>query len=327
MTSQHNNPLLSVILFLFVCVAASGCNSTVNRFLVKSVERIGAPVNPVEQKLIEPIHPTADLAVSWVGHATVLIQIRDKVFLTDPLFTRTVGMVMKRYIEPGLDPSALAKIDYTLISHTHFDHYSYGSLDMLPQNGSLLIPLGALRYTPDFSFREIREMKPWDVVEEDGVRITAVPVQHFSGRYGFDILWMRDQGYTGYVVEYAGKTVFFGGDTGYHPKLFKEIGRRFPHIDLAILPIGPIEPRDFMQRNHIDPQEALQVFYDTGARFMMPMHYRTLLQGFDPSPTFAIEQLRSLALNQGAAERIVDLDIGERRILSRQETITPVTAQ
>jgi len=108
--------------------------------------------------------------------------------------------------------------------------------------------------------------------------------------------------------------VFFGGDTGYHPELFKEIGRRF-RIDLAILPIGPIEPRDFMERYHVDPAQALQVFQDLGARLMLPMHHRTLVQGFDPSPTYAIEQLLALADTAGITERILFLDIGEQEIL------------
>jgi len=299
-------PLLSFLLF-------SGCSSIIARFMAKSVNQIGNPVERVPHKIPDPVLPEVHVSVLWVGHATMLIQIHDKVFVTDPLFTKTVGMVMKRGVEPGIDPSSLRSVDYVLISHTHFDHFSYGSLDMLPKNGSLLVPSGALAYTPDLGFKALREMRPWDLVEEDGVRITAVPVQHFSGRYGFDILWLRNRGYTGYVIEYRDVTVFFGGDTGYEPEVFKEIGRRFD-VDVAILPIGPIEPRDFMERNHVDPAQALRIFEDAGARFMIPMHHRTLDQGFDPSPTYAIEQLLRLADRQGIAARVIPLEIGERQI-------------
>ncbi len=302
---------LSLLLFLFL----SGCSPMVGRFMAKSVNQFSRPVEPIREKITHPVLSNVELSVLWVGHATMLIQIGDKVFLTDPLFTKTVGMVMKRSVEPGIDPLSLKTLDFVLVSHTHFDHFSYGSLDMLPRDASLILPLGALAYTPDFSFRHLQELKPWESLEEDGVRITAVPVQHFSGRYGFDILWMKKKGYTGYVVEYQGITVFFGGDTGYHPELFKEIGRKF-NIDLALLPIGPIEPRDFMERNHVDPLQALLIFEDVGARIMIPMHHRTLDQGFDPSPTYAIEQLQSLADARGLAERIISLEIGEQRILS-----------
>ncbi len=287
------------------------CSSVPARFVGRAVERMGDPVLLPTTVLDKPLLPATGLSVLWVGHATVLLQIYDKVFLTDPLFTKTAGMLSKRYIEPGLDPTSLSHIDFTLISHLHFDHFSYGSLDMLPTDGSLLIPLGGLAYTPDFNFREIREMSPWEVVEEEGVRITAVPVQHFSGRYGVDIPWMRDRGYTGYVIEYGGITVFIAGDTGYHPELFKALGNQFT-IDLAVLPIAPIEPRDFMQFAHVDPREALQIFRDVRARFMVPMHHRTLLQGFDPTDTYPVEQVKLLAEEAGLQDKVFPLEIGER---------------
>ncbi len=270
-----------------------------------------------------PVLENADLAVSWVGHATVLLQIRDKVFITDPLLTETVGMIMKRLVQPALDPSLLQKVDYTLVSHTHFDHFSFGSLDMLPKNGTLLLPLGALRYAPDFGFKEIKEMKPWDVTEEDGVRITAVPVQHFSGRYGFDSPWMRDHGYTGYVIEYAGYTVFFGGDTGYHPELFKEIGRRF-NVDVAILPIAPGSLSSLGSGVHVGPLGALQIFKDVGAKYFVPMHHRTLHYGSESPPTSAVEFLRKNSLEMGLASRVVELQIGEQRMLFDKQ-LTPAT--
>ncbi len=308
-----------------LALTIGGCNPMVARFMAKSVEQVGKPIAPAPNRIENPVLSDVGLSVLWGGHATVLVQIHDKVFLTDPLFTRTVGIVMKRTIQPGLDPASIPYVNFTLISHTHFDHFSFGSLDLIPKEGKLLVPLGALDYTPALGFEEIREMKPWDVLQQDGVTITAVPVQHFSGRYGFDILWMRDRGYTGYIVEYRGTTVFFGGDTGYHPELFKDIGRKF-EIDLAILPIGPVEPRDFMQHNHVDPSEALQIFGDLRARHFLPMHHRTLVQGFDPTPTFAIEQLLSLAERDAVLDSIIAIDIGEQRILavrSPQSVTTP----
>ena len=305
-----------------VMATVVGCNSVPARFMGKAMERIGDPVIPVAQKEKDPVVDRTGLSVLWAGHATVLIQIEDKVFLTDPLFTTTAGMLSKRYIEPGLDPASLARVDYTLISHLHFDHFSFGSLDMLPADGTLLIPLGVLAYTPVLAFREIREMDPWESLEEDGVRITAVPVQHFSGRYGIDIPWMRDRGYTGYVVEYRGRTVFIAGDTGYHPEFFKDIGRRFS-VDLALLPIAPIEPRDFMRFAHVEPAEALQIFDDVRAKFMVPMHHRTLLQGFDPTETFAVEQLEALAEQQGIRERVIVLEVGERREILKSTIVIP----
>jgi N-acyl-phosphatidylethanolamine-hydrolysing phospholipase D len=196
----------------------------------------------------------------------------------------------------------------------HFDHLSYGSLDMLPKNGVLVFPDRLAEYVPDFGFQKINEMKPWDAIESDSVRITAVPVQHFSGRYSFDRDWLGEQSYTGYIIEYRGIVVFFAGDTGYNPDLFKEIGRRFK-IDLAIIPIAPSSSDGLGSRVHVSPLGALEIFKDVGAHSMMPIHFGTMLFGSATNPQSPLDQLRAAAADAGLSERIVALDVGEQRIL------------
>ena len=303
----------SALLFTLV-LSLSGCNSYVQRIVVQSLGRIGESVPAPLHMITTPILQNPTLAVSWVGHATVLIQIHDKIIITDPFLTNTMGLVAKRYVKPGLDPTLLTKVDATLISHIHFDHFDYGSLDMLPKNGILAIPEGAAEYTPDFGFKEVFEMKRWDVVERDGVRITAVPAQHFTGRYGFDAAWLGSLGYTGYVIEVEGITVFFAGDTGYNSELFKEIGRRFK-IDLAIVPIAPGSSGGLGSRIHANPAGALMIYRDLGAKYLMPMHFGTLFYGSDSNPNEPINRLRELAVREGLSDKIVGLEIGEQRIV------------
>ena len=261
-----------------------------------------------------PVLSDVNLAVGWVGHATVLIQIRDKIILTDPLFTNSIGMLVKRFVKPGLDPSILPKVDFTLISHMHFDHFSYGSLEEIPKNGDLFIPDGLARYTPDFGFKEVELMKPWQVFEEDSVRITAVPVQHFNGRYGFDGAWLGTLGYTGYVLEYKGIVVFFAGDTGYNPELFKEIGRRFK-IDLALIPISPGGGSGVGSQVHASPLGAVKICEDVGARFMVPIHFATMAYGAPPNAAAQLDMLHDAAFQEGVADRVVALQIGEQKVL------------
>jgi L-ascorbate metabolism protein UlaG (beta-lactamase superfamily) len=249
-----------------------------------------------------------------VGHATVLIQIHDKVIITDPVFTKTVGLLAKRSVEPGLDPATITSLNAILISHLHFDHFSYGSLGMLPRQATLIVPPGAGDYTPDFGFAHTREATTWEPIEEDGLRITPVPVQHFGGRYGFDVLWGSDHPFTGYVIEYKGITVFFAGDTGYNPEFFREIGRRFS-IDLALIPIAPVQPREFMKRVHTDPGEALQVFEDLGAKIMIAIHHDTFFQGLEPEVGYAKNILKMLVEERGLQDRVMLLDIGEQIVL------------
>jgi N-acyl-phosphatidylethanolamine-hydrolysing phospholipase D len=298
-----------------VAVASlGGCSGYVQRIVSNSLARIGEPVDPPGRMITTPVLSEADLAVSWVGHATVIIQIQDKVFITDPFFSDHVGILAKRFVGAALDPALLTQVDFTLVSHLHFDHFNYGSLDELPKDGMLLLPLGGLAYTPDLGFAEIRELKPWEAVEHEGVRITAVPVQHFSGRYGLDSRWMQDRGYTGYVIEYGGYGIFIGGDTGYDPELFKETGRRFS-IDVAILPIAPGSTTSLGSRVHTGPRGALEIARDLGARYLVPMHYGTLFYGSSQDPTYAVEHLRLAAAEQGRTDEIVDLEPGEQRIL------------
>jgi N-acyl-phosphatidylethanolamine-hydrolysing phospholipase D len=302
----------SLVAILFVSMG--GCNPFFTRFLAKSFEALPGEPDTVAGKIAHPIFQNVGLSVLWVGHATCLVQIGDKVFLTDPIFTETAGMISKRRIEPGILPQAIDKLDYILISHIHFDHLNYGSLSMLPKSAVMLLPRGGAEYTPDFGFSDYREMNPWSSFEADSVRITAVPVKHFNGRYGFDGAWIRGMTYTGYVIEYKGKTVFFAGDTGYDPDKFKEIGRRFA-IDVALIPIAPVEPHEFMQRVHADPAEALHIFDDVHARFMIPIHHRTFIQGFDTTLTYAQDQLASLVTARHLEDRVFILKVGEQRVL------------
>ena len=309
---------LRLIIFSLITLHCSfiftGCNSFFTRFITKSFENLPVSTDTVAEKIAHPIFQNIGLSVLWVGHATCLIQIGEKVFITDPIFTETAGMISKRRVEPGILPSSLDKTDYILISHIHFDHLNYGSLSLLPKSATVLLPPGGAEYTPEFGFSNYREMNPWTTLEADGVRITAVPVRHFNGRYGFDGAWLNYNTFTGYVIEYQGKTVFFAGDTGYDQEKFKEIGRKFA-IDVALIPIAPIEPHEFMKRVHADPEEALQIFNDVHARFMIPIHHRTFIQGLDSSLTSAQDQLKSLVIERHLEDRVFIFKIGEQRIL------------
>jgi len=310
--------LLRLIIFSFVTFFCSfiliGCNSFFTRFIAKSFEDLPSPPETIAHKIEHPIFQKIGLSVLWVGHATCLIQIGDKTFLTDPIFTKTAGMISKRRIEPGILPASIHALDYILISHIHFDHLNYGSLSMLPKSAVVILPAGGAVYMPEFGFSDYREMNPWTTFEADGVHITAVPVKHFSGRYGFDGLWLNQTTYTGYIIEYQGKTVFFAGDTGYDPEKFKEIGRKFS-IDVACIPIAPMEPHDFMKRVHADPEEALHIFNDVSAKMMIPIHHRTFVQGLDSTLTDAQDQLKRATAERQLEDRVFILNVGEQRIL------------
>jgi N-acyl-phosphatidylethanolamine-hydrolysing phospholipase D len=313
---------MSLQRFSFTVIVAAlvgivGCvNSTASKFLARTFEHFSDTTEIVPVKISDPVLPDVGLSVIWIGHASVLIQIHDRVFLTDPVFSESVGILSQRVVEAGIDPGNLKKVDYVLISHTHFDHLSYGSLGGLPDRETLVMPTGAIRYVPEFGFHKLTALKAWESLDEEGVRITAVPAQHFSGRYGFDALWNNNDDHTGYVIQYKGETVYFAGDTGYRDSLFVKIGQRFP-IDVALLPIAPIEPRAFMSRVHLDPERAVQAFTELRARFMIPIHHRTFVQGLEPRVTMAEEELQDLVARRGLQDRIHIMKIGERKIVDQ----------
>lgn len=259
-----------------------------------------------------PRSDDARLSIQWIGHATMLVQMDDKWILTDPFLTKRMALVQGRLVEAGLTPEELPPIDTVLISHMHPDHLSLGSLGRIQRRVSrLFVPQGGLVYIPRYSF-DSRELRTWESFESGGMRITAVPVAHVGGRYGIDAKWMT-KSFTGYVVEYHGLSVFFAGDTAYDAAAFRRTARSFPHLDVALLPIAPIEPYDRMRKVHMDPDGALDALGDLGASKMVPMHFDTLRS--DDGPGAARERLVAQAHARGLDSRVALLRVGERAVL------------
>jgi N-acyl-phosphatidylethanolamine-hydrolysing phospholipase D len=269
---------------------------------------------PVANRIEHPRRDDARLAVLWVGHATALVQMDDRFVLTDPFFTSSVGQLSVRLQEAGLDPANLPPLDAVVVSHMHFDHLSLGSLDLIEsKTRRLFVPRGGTVYIPNYRF-EVRELSTWASFEDgSGLRITAVPVKHVGFRYGLDAAWMTDT-FTGYVFEYHGLTVYFAGDTAYDGERFRATAAAFPRIDLALIPIAPIHPRQFMEATHVDPAEALRAFHDLGARTMVPIHFDTLVNGFD-TPGEARATLEGEARARGLEDRVRILPIGGQAVI------------
>jgi N-acyl-phosphatidylethanolamine-hydrolysing phospholipase D len=271
------------------------------------------PMEEVPNRIEHPIRADARLAVLWVGHATALVQMDDKIILTDPVFSRTVGQISERLVEPGLDVKNVPPVDAVLISHLHFDHLSLSSLGALESRiRRLYAPEGGMVYIPDFRF-PTTELRTWEARAEDGLAVTAVPERHVGWRYGVDSAWMT-KSFTGYVVQYHGLTVYYAGDTGYEPANFRAAAARFPSIDLALLPIAPVHPRSVMEHNHEDPDEALQAFLELHARWMVPIHHDTFINSFDTRGE-ALKLLDESRARRGlTSEQVAVLAIGEQRV-------------
>lgn len=310
-------PMRPTSIALLAALALGSASCSVGTILGKNAEAFFHTPAKLPNRITAPLRPEARLAVLWIGHASTLIQIDDKLILTDPVFTETVGQLSRRVVEPGIDPANLPHIDAAVISHLHFDHLSIGSLEMIERKlGTLVLPQKGSSAVPDFPFETV-ELPAWKSVERGGLRITAAPVKHSGFRWGVDDGWM-DTSFTGYVIEYHGIRVFFGGDTAYDPDLFTAAGKRFPGIDLAVLPISPVNPREIMASRHVDPHEALLAFRDLGARHLVPVHHGTFINSTDPldeAPSLLREEMRF----QGVPEDQVHiLAIGEQKVLIKR---------
>lgn len=311
-----------------LCVALSNVSCErahmFGRFLWGTLDQ--PETRPPRYRVTEPRVEGARLVATWVGHATVLLQMDDRFVLTDPVFTSTVGVISRRYVAPGISPEDLPRVDAVLVSHLHFDHLSLGSLDLIEDRvDHIVLPEGGLAYVPGSSV-PTDELAPWESMELDGLRITATPVEHNGWRYAGDRAW-RATAFTGYVVEYNGLSVYFGGDTAASRWMFSATGRRFPHLDLALLPIAPIHPREFMCRTHMDPKEALDAFSDLGARAMIPIHFDTFFNSLDElgeAPRLLRAEIKERGLG---TDRVILLEHGQRRVLvpPREEPLADPT--
>jgi N-acyl-phosphatidylethanolamine-hydrolysing phospholipase D len=214
-------------------------------------------------------------SITWIGHATMLVRMDGATFLTDPMFSERASPVSfagpRRVVAPGIPIEALPSVDFATLSHDHYDHTDLASIRRLGQRGvRFIVPLGLAELVRDAG-AAVQELDWWESVEVGNVRVHCVPAQHFSGRgvIGHDRrLW------AGWVVVGPTRRFYHAGDTGYGPD-FVEIGRRLGPMNLASIPIGAYEPRAMMRAVHVNPEEAVQVAVDVGARHAVGMHFGT----------------------------------------------------
>jgi L-ascorbate metabolism protein UlaG (beta-lactamase superfamily) len=209
--------------------------------------------------------------LTWIGHASFLGWVDGVRFLVDPMLSRRAGWLYPRHVPPGLAPAELPPVDALLVTHAHYDHLDASSIEALPRTVAVFAPLGLGRWFRRRGFTQVSELGWWDERVAGALRVTFVPARHWSRRTPWDT---NRSWWGGYVLEVAGTRLYHAGDTGFFSG-FSEIGRRFPGIRAAMLPIGSYSPAWFMEPNHMNPEQAGQAFLDLGAETLVPMHWGT----------------------------------------------------
>jgi N-acyl-phosphatidylethanolamine-hydrolysing phospholipase D len=268
-------------------------------------------------------------SITWIGHATVLAQLAGLNVLTDPIFSQRASPLSfigpQRAQKPGLLLHELPHIDVVLISHNHYDHLDDDSVRALaaqPGGAPLfVVPLGLKAWFARRDIGNVVELDWWQSHRVREMEVVLIPVQHWSGRSltdRMDTLW------GGYALLAPQLHLFFAGDTGYS-KDFADIRERLAQrqgaaqgggFDIALLPIGGYEPRWFMQEQHIDPDEAVRIHRDLGAKASLGIHWGT----FELTDESLDEAPRQLALARQAhgvpESAFYTLAIGQTRRLA-----------
>lgn len=228
-----------------------------------------------------------ETTLTWIGHATVLLQLNGKNILTDPNFSERASPTQwagpKRVVPPGLPLKDLPRIDAVVLSHDHYDSLDSSTVwELFNRPGgdktTFFVPLRLKEWFEDLGIQRVVEMDWWDRRQFDGLEIIAVPVHHWSKRGFFgrnQTLW------AGWVIRSNDFSFLFAGDSGYTPH-FKEIGDKLGPFDLAAIPIGAYEPRWFMKHYHITPEEAVRVHLDTRSKKSVAIHWGTFILTDEP---------------------------------------------
>ena len=229
--------------------------------------KLGAPVRSVS-----PLRALPDVghggagAITWVGHCSFVIQDGRDVVLTDPHWGPHSN-TRRRRAAPGVAIDAVPDDPCVLLSHNHYDHLDRYTVSRLSPRSRWFVPLGLAGWLQRRGHHNVVELDWWQRVSHGRWTFTCLPSQHWSIRLSHkrnQTLWAS------WLIESPSCRVFFAGDTGYFHG-FREFGRRFAQIDVALLPIGTYEPRWHLAYQHMDPGEAYRACLDLDAPTMIPM--------------------------------------------------------
>ena len=266
--------------------------------------------------------------LTWLGHATFLIQLSDMNILTDPFLGEFASPLSwagpRRFVESGITVENLPPIDLIIVSHNHYDHLDDYTITNIKskENVQVVVPLGIKPFFEERGYSRIAELDWGDSISVKGIKVTSQGAVHDSARSTSDhnkTLW------SSWVLESSQNKVLFVGDSGYSETIFKKIGQLFGNIDYALLPIGAYEPRELMWMSHVTPEEAVKIGLDTGSRALVASHWGTVSSLSDEPVWEPPKRFKKAGLKENfSKENIWIMKVGETRSIRNKLGIPEV---
>lgn len=276
---------------------------------------------PPRAAQLEPVPAigSGELALTFGGHATVMLRYRGLAIAFDPMLGRWIGGV-RRAVEPGLAPGDFSDVGLILISHRHADHLHVPTLKRLPRSATLVVPAGAASWVGALGFARVIELQPGADLELRGIQVIAAAASHGDHDLARGL---------SYVVRGTGPSAYLCGDSGYFSG-FADVGARFAP-DIAVLPIGGFLPSSFRAR-HMSPLDALFAFEDLRARMLVPIHHGAFPLSYERLDEPA-RWLVDLATARGLRDHVLVMAAGqserfvEQRARARAQTPIPIDVE
>lgn len=263
--------------------------------------------------------PEHKIKFIWIGHSTFLLRMAGRTILVDPVFSASVSPVpvlARRFQAPPLKLNELPAIDFILISHDHYDHLDMQSIKYFQSRAcKFIVPLGISSHLAHWGISRDRviERDWWESVEFEGLKFTATPSQHFSGR---DLFHSNKTLWASWVIQYREQKVYFSGDSGYDTH-FKEIGERFGPFDIAFMETGQYNEK--WEEVHMLPEQSAQAYFDLKAKSYVPVHWGmfelSIHAWYEPiERIFQLAQERSINLMTPKLGELISLEQSDDKL-------------